>query len=111
MVGDILVKPSSINEIISFKEECIATCEIASDYPIYVKTNNLNEAIEISTQENSGNFEWIGLVKVLSSHINRTCKGALHQLIEPLLPLKTILIKAKEIDTPNDLKNALDWIK
>ena len=32
-------------------------------------------------------------------------------MIEPLLPIKAMKIRAKEIDTQNDLNNAIKWIK
>ena len=57
-----------------------------------------------------GELEWTGLAKLKT---NRLSPGTKHvyMLIEPLMPIKVMKIRTKEIDTPHDYENAVKWVK
>jgi len=105
--GDLLVNPNDFQEFLRYPGECLPSSTITSDEPIYLK---MKDGLAIDFSEKSGDFEWPGLVKV------KTCKlqignGYVYELLKPLLPLKTISIRTREIDTPDDYENAVKWVE
>ena len=41
----------------------------------------------------------------------QTKSGYIFEMIQPLLPLKYINIRARGIDTPEDYEKTLEWVK
>lgn len=111
LVGDVLIRPQFMDKIINYQGECISVCELSTDNPIEVIVDHNAQVVEINSENISGNYEWLGIVKVLKQHINKSSRGALYQMIKPLLPMDVVVVNAKEIDTPNDLIKAIEWLE
>lgn len=107
MDGDLLVNPDDFKLFLEYSDECLPYSNITSDEPVYL---NLENDKVISFSEQSGDFEWPGLAKVKT---NRLQKGDryVYEVLAPLLPLKTVYIRTREIDTPEDYEKTVKWVE
>lgn len=106
--GDLIVSPEDMQNILETDEEIICGEKVNTEGPVLVTINENNEVIKFSREE--GQYEWAGLAQIRKENINYGDKHV-YQLLESNLPIKFQLIRAKEIDTPNDLDQAKEWIK
>lgn len=105
--GDILIHPNDMKKILKSEEEFIGVCEPSTDDPVLVDIDKNGLVTGFSRKH--GKYEWTGVTMLESNKVSST-DGHVFHLIEPLLPLKYKLIREKEIDTPNDYKNAIIWV-
>lgn len=105
--GDLLIHPDDMKKILSMEEEFIGVSNPSTDDPVLVQTQN---GMVNKFSRESGEFEWTGVCLVKRDRIIPDDKHV-YQLLEPLLPIKYLLIRTKEIDTMNDYENAVRWIK
>ena len=106
--GDLLVNPADFKAFISDDIEKIGGCTPSTDNPVLMTINENEEVVEFSRER--GQLEWTGLAQVKT---NRLTPGDKHMyfMLEPLLPLKVVKIRTKEIDTFNDYENAIRWFE
>lgn len=106
--GDLLVNPDDFKAFISDDQEKIGGCIPSTDNPVLMVINDSNEVVEFSREK--GELEWTGLAQVKT---NRLVAGDKHfyHMLEPLLPLKSVVIRTREIDTYNDYENAITWFE
>ena len=64
--------------------------------------------VKFSKEE--GEYEWTGVCQFETATMKPGDKHVFH-LLEPYLPMDYLFLRTKEIDTPNDLKNALKWVE
>ncbi len=105
--GDLLVNPNDFKLFLDYPEECLPNSTITSDEPVYLKVKN---EMAIGFSEKFGDFEWPGLVKIKTDRL-KIGNEYVYELLKPLLPLKTISIRTREIDTPDDYENAVKWVE
>lgn len=105
--GDLIIHPDDMQKILSCNEEFIGVCEKTTENPVLTEVKN-NKVIEFSREH--GEYEWTGVSQFKYENI-KTNEGHVYQLIEPLCPLKYILLRTKEIDTKQDLEVASNWVK
>lgn len=105
--GDLLIHPDDMKTILSMEEEFIGVCKPSTDDPVLTQTEN--GMVNKFSREN-GEYEWTGVCLVKRDRLTPDDKHV-YQLLEPLLPMKHLLIRTKEIDTMNDYENAVRWIK
>ncbi|GGG72240.1 HAD-IB family phosphatase [Paenibacillus radicis (ex Gao et al. 2016)] len=106
--GDLLVHPEDIEKCLSFEGEYIGCSSIVSDDPVYIQTDADGQAIAFSYD--SGVFEWSGPACLRSSNVKYVVDNVFNQ-IEELLPLTLLQIRARDIDTYEDYKNALHFTR
>lgn len=106
--GDLLVHPEDIQRLLSMKEEYIAYSEITSDDPVFIDTNEKGEVTQFSREK--GAHEWTGPCCVRKNRLQEVGVDVYH-LLEPLLPLPGIKIRAQDIDTYEDYHRAEAFIK
>ncbi len=106
--GDLLVHPFDMNKLLNLNGEYIAFSDKMSEDGVFVKLNNNKEVISFS--DTDGDFEWTGPA-VLKKEKLVNSSGHVYNMIEPHLPMKGIKIRACDIDTYEDYKKALDFIK
>ncbi len=104
--GDILVNSDDFKKLLSVDGEYLAISKRHSEEPILVEVED-NEAIHFSQK---GNFEWPGIVKLRADKVLNNQEHTF-DIIEELLPIKTLLVRSRDIDTPEDYENALEWVK
>ncbi len=105
--GDVLVNPDDLKIFLDYKGECISATVITSDEPILI-TVEKGQAIAFS--EKYGNFEWPGLAKIEKKKLQKK-DGYAFEMLQELLPLNTINVRAREIDTPEDYEKTIEWVK
>ena len=105
--GDLLVNPDDLKAFLTYPGECVGGCIPTTDNPVLMTIRN-GCVTEFSRER--GELEWTGLAKLKT---NRLSPGTKHvyMLIEPLMPIKVMKIRTKEIDTPHDYENAVKWVK
>ena len=104
--GDILVNPEDFKKLLSVDGEYLAISKRHSEEPILVEVKD-NEAIHFSQESN---FEWPGIVKLKADKVLNNQEHTF-DIIEGLLPIKTVLVRSRDIDTTEDYENALEWVK
>lgn len=106
--GDLIVNPIDMQSLLNSDEELICGEERNTEDPVLITLDDENRVVKFSRED--GQYEWAGLAQIRKEKL---IKGNQHiyQILEPLLPIKFKLIRAKEIDTPSDLKDAEKWVK
>ncbi len=105
--GDIIIHPDDMKKILNMDTEFVGVCSISTDEPVLTITKN-GKVLGFSREK--GNFEWTG-VTLLDSKRAVPTDGNVYEMVEPLLPLDYKILRLKEIDTMNDYKVAVDWVK
>lgn len=103
--GDLLIDPIDFKRFIEFPGECIGVNSINSENPIYANVEN-DFVRNFSLQ--SGNYEWMGLVKIKKSRLTRKRKYV-YEAISEYLPMAMINVNSRDIDTYEDYEKALLW--
>lgn len=106
--GDLLVYPNDMESLLSLNHEYACGEQITTDFPMLMSVDENNNVTDFDRK--NGNLEWSGITCLEKEHI---CDDAWYMcdVVKNALPVKAIEIRAKEIDTPNDLKEAERWIK
>ncbi len=104
--GDLLVNPDDLNAFLSQEEECIGGCEPTTDNPVLMTIED-GKVVEFSREH--GQLEWTGLAKMKTERLTPGDKHV-YMMFEPLMPIKVMKIRTKEIDTQNDYEHAVKWV-
>ncbi len=107
--GDLLVHPEDLRALLLSESECVGVAPPSTEEPVYVKLREEEGRILAeSFSRQSGDAEWTGLVQLNPDKIE---VGYFHvyQLLEPHLPLASIEVRTREIDTPEDYNSAVAW--
>ena len=105
--GDITVHPEDMVRLINLDYECIAGGELNSDDPVKLSVDDLGNVVGFSRE--MGQYEWTGVCCIKAKNLQPT-DGHVYYMLEPILPKKLIIIRYKEVDTPDDLKRAEKWL-
>lgn len=104
--GDVLIKPSDFKRILDERGEFIAISQKNSTEPILVNVDN-DKVVHFC---DNGNFEWDGIIKIKSNKVLRG-NGHVYEIVEKILPIRSILVHSRNIDTPEDYENTIEWVK
>lgn len=108
MDGDLLVHPEDMKKLLLLEGEWIAYADKTSEDAVYVKLNENGEVTAFSRE--NGDYEWTGPCCLQKRNVNYTSTNVYNQL-EAYLPLRGVKIRAMDIDTYNDFKRALEFVK
>lgn len=106
--GDLLVNPDDLKKFLSQNEPCIGGCQPSTDNPVLMEIDENNNVTEFSREH--GQLEWTGLA-IMEKEKLIPGERHVYYMFEPLLPIKAMKIRTKEVDTVNDYENALRWFK
>lgn len=106
--GDLLVHPDDMKYILDADNEFIGGTTPTTDDPMLVKLDNDDNVIAFSREE--GELEWTGLAQIKTERL-QPGTGHVCQMLEPILPIKVIRIRTREVDTANDYERAVAWVK
>ena len=106
--GDLLVHPDDLKRFLAQDENCVGGTIPVTDNPVLMTLDKNDNVIEFSRDH--GTLEWTGLAQIHASLI-KPGKGHVYQIIEPLMPIKVMKIRTKEIDTMDDYESAVAWFK
>ncbi len=109
--GDLLVHPDDLKAFLESGEELVGGASPSTDNPVLmtVQETEGGPLIQAFSRER-GAYEWTGLMQVRTSRLQGGT-GHVYQLLEPLLPLKMMEIRTREIDTMADYEHAVAWIR
>lgn len=110
--GDLLVHPDDLIRVLETPEECIGGTTPGTDNPVLMTTIPGEGDTELVTEfsREHGKYEWTGLMQMKREHLGTTT-GHVYFLLEPRLPMKMEFIRTREIDTMDDYKHAVEWIR
>lgn len=106
--GDTIIHPNDLKEIVQQENEFIGVCKPGTDNPVLVTLDENEEVIAFSRDK--GSYEWTGIMQIKKERLAYG-DGHVYQLIDNLLPLPSLNIRLKEIDTLNDFEKAKYWVK
>lgn len=106
--GDLLVHPDDMSAFLDNNCECIGGCIPTTDNPVLMTLDKEGSVVKFSREQ--GKLEWTGLAKIKANKLTPD-EGHVYQMLEPLMPIKVIEIRAKEIDTINDYEAAVCWVE
>jgi choline kinase len=96
--GDTIMNPE-------FPNECIAVTENASGETISAMAQN--GMVEVLSKK-PGNMQWSGITKVQADKLRGT-SSHVYEVLTPYLPMTAFPLRLKEINTPKDYENAMEW--
>lgn len=106
--GDTIIHPDDIKDVLGTNHEFVGVCNPSTEGPVLVQVDSKSNVTRFS--RDNGTFEWTGVTLLKSANLHQT-SGHTYQIVEPRLPLPFKLIRQREIDTPNDYRNAINWVK
>jgi len=106
--GDLVVHPDDIPTCIHFNGEYVGVSSIISEDTVFVKVNEDMQVVSFSREH--GDFEWSGPAKLKRNNIKYISSNVFNQ-IEEYLPLPCLKIRAQDVDTYEDYKNAIKFVK
>ena len=106
--GDLVVHPDDVDRCIDFDGEYVGCSDIVSEDAVFIKTDDNKNVIAFALD--NGDFEWSGPAKIKRDNIKYLSTNVFNQ-IEGLLPLPYLKIRAQDIDTYEDYKNAIKFIE
>ena len=106
--GDLLVHPDDLHAFLALDYDCIGGCDPTTDNPVLMTIDENENVVEFSRER--GSLEWTGLVQIEQAKLTPGT-GHVYQMLEPVLPIRVMKIRTKEVDTPNDYENALAWVR
>lgn len=109
--GDLLIKPSDLKRFLAINEEVIGYIPTNTDNPVCVDIlKNKNGEFATKFHRQLSTFEWTGLVQIKKDMISSKFEHVYHTL-ESYLPIRAMQIDCREIDTPQDLVEAMKWAR
>lgn len=106
--GDLLIHPDDIKKCLNTNSEYIAYSDISSEESVYVKLDGKGYVTGFS--RNKGDFEWTGPACIKKDKVKFTSGNVFNQL-EKYLPMKGLKIRAQDVDTYEDYKKAIKFVK
>ena len=106
MDGDVVICPEDFEKIAHWNGECICFCKPSSSEPVYAKVENGNVT---GFNTRNGEYEWCGIAKIRGNNLAMG-KKYVYEMIADSLPITGLEIRAKDIDTPEDYENMLEWL-
>lgn len=103
--GDTLQHPIDFASFLACDHECIALTDMTSEEPVkaVVKDGNV---IKLSKSE--GTVQWPGMAKVLKNRLIGQSQHV-YDVLNEIMPMKSLNLRTREIDTPEDYEQAIDW--
>lgn len=109
--GDLLVAPADLDAFLKEDAEMVGYINAYSDEPVYATIEKRGgQDYVTSFNRKSGDYEWTGLMQIKRTKITNQGKY-IYNAIKNHLPFRAKYINCREIDTPNDYKKALEWVK
>jgi HAD superfamily phosphoserine phosphatase-like hydrolase len=105
--GDLLVHPDDIAQCLLGGETYVGVSQKTSEDTVFVKLDEQQHVVAFT--DGDGDYEWSGPACFHRSQVHFT-SGHVYSLLEPLLPLPCKIIRARDIDTYEDYKKALDFV-
>ena len=106
--GDLIIHPDDMKMLLQQDGEWIAYADKLSSDAVYCSVND--ELLVTSFHREVGDFEWTGPCCLKREHIQYS-SGNVYNQLEPWLPMRGIKVRARDIDTYEDYKCVLQFMK
>lgn len=103
--GDTLFDKADFKRLLNYNGECIAVSKNATMEPI-VATSDGNNVVKLS--KGNGDLQWSGVSKLLKNRFNGDGEYV-YNILNKQLPISSLEIRLKEINTQDDYENAISW--
>lgn len=103
--GDLLINPEDFQKFMDYPDECLGINKINSHNPILI---NVYKEKVVQIANNYGEYEWTGLLKMKAKNLLHN-GNYLYEVLRPVLPIQSINVRARDIDTADDYENAVNW--
>ena len=107
MDGDLLVNPEDFKAFMEIPGECIGVGKPSSSEPVYVSIDEHGNTVSFKKSENP--MEWMGLAKIKAQSV-KSGYHHVYDLLTECLPLPAYSIRTREIDTPEDYEEMINWV-
>jgi choline kinase len=111
--GDLLVHPEDLARALATPGEWLALGEVITDEPVFVQTAERDGTSMVTAFSRSERtpFEWTGLTQVSAERLlgERDALSHVFHCLERYLPMPSIQIRSREVDTLDDYQALLDW--
>lgn len=105
--GDTLENPNDFQRFLDYEYECVALSEITSAEPVMAVVEN-GKAINLSKTQ--GTLQWPGMAKVRRDRLISTSPHV-YNVLNEIMPMNYLMLKTREIDTPEDYEQAVEWFE
>jgi HAD superfamily phosphoserine phosphatase-like hydrolase len=106
--GDLLVHPDDIDKCLNYEGEFIGCSKTVTDDAVLANVDEKGDVISFSRE--NGDYEWSGPACLKKEHVKYGSNHVYH-LIEEYLPLPSLVVEAQDVDTYEDYKKAVEFIK
>ena len=105
--GDTLENPEDFQSFLDCEKECVVLSDITSAEPIKAIVDN-GKVLQLS--KNVGTLQWPGMVKINRKKLESPSLHVYH-VLNDVMPLDYMLLRTREIDTPEDYEQAVEWFE
>jgi choline kinase len=106
--GDTIFTKEDVNNMLKH-ELAIGVTEPNSELGVFVELDTFNCVTAFTRKRNTG-YEWSGMALLQAGFFHSHPNCFVYEVIENYLPIHAQKINLIEIDTPDDLFNAREWI-
>ncbi len=107
--GDTLFSARAVESMLRYDKAAGWTAPM-SDEGVFIETDK-NDRVTGFTREKNTGMEWTGMAIMPAGAYRDRPNCFVYQVIEKRLPVQAVSIDLVEIDTPDDLDRARQWIK
>ena len=112
--GDLLVDSRDINFFLQAQENLLGITSSTGREPVYCScTANADEIVVrgFTRARSDGAAEWSGLANLNAADLaTLPNEGHVYEMLSPLLPMRAMEINCSEIDFPEDIDLAIEWL-
>lgn len=112
--GDLLVDSRDMNFFLRTQENLLGITSPNSREPVYCSCTASADEIVVrgfTRAHSDGAAEWSGLANLNAADLaTLPNEGHVYEMLSPLLPMKAMEIDCSEIDFPEDIELAIEWL-
>lgn len=115
--GDLLVAPQDFRNFLDAPTALVGCLPISSSQPVMVETCHDKTGMMVTAfSMERGAAEWSGLARIAAEQLRQAneegrAERHVYHILEPLLPLRVVEVRATEVDTIDDYERALVWMQ
>lgn len=112
---DLVVHPEDLAAFIHADAATLGVLEVQSNEPVFVRVSDGPDGLvarDFDREYQPGDYEWSGLITFdpTSPHLGST-HGHVFQMVAGLLPIRAQVIRAREVDYPDEIEPMAEWIR
>lgn len=105
--GDTLFNAEDFSSFLTSNYECIPISTGKSAEPVLA---TVSDGMVTGLSKNEGTYQWPGMSKMRKERYGGISPHV-YEMITQSLPLRTVIMRTREIDTPEDYDRAIEWFE